>query len=240
MKSSGKVITIVFLVFLASSSLVRLAYVPAFGHFVILLHDVSPGYMEQLREITNVISAYGFQNETYLLVIPNHGGEKPLCKYPAFVRFLEMLEREGYHIELHGYNHIGEEFNCNASTAEEKLELGLREFKKCGLPFPEYFIAPRYSMSSDALGVLLSHNITVIGKDFIYFPDGRIEPVYNHEYTWYIPDFLVPYQLLSAESAYSHINGTFILSVHPVAVNNDAGMTFLRRFLRFVRKKDWS
>ncbi len=234
MKSTGKVIAVMFLVFLASSSFGKPAYVPAFGHFAILLHDVSPGYMTQLKEITGIISSYGLQNETYLFVIPNHGGEKPLCRYPAFVEFLKELKSEGYHIELHGYDHIGDEFDCGSSIAEEKLELGLGEFKKCGLPFPRYFIAPRYSLSRDALGVLLGHNITVIGRDFIYLPDGRAEPVYNHEYTWYIPEFLLPYELSSAESAYSSMNGTFFLSIHPGAANNNAGMRFLREFLGFA------
>ena len=234
MKSAGKVIAAVFLVFLASSSFGRPAYVPAFGHFAILIHDVSPGYMAELKEITGVINEYGLQNETYLFVIPNHGGEKPLCGHPAFVEFLKELEREGYHIELHGYTHVGREFDCNADRAEEKLELGLGEFRKCGLPYPRYFIAPRYALSRDALGVLVGHNITVVGRDFIYFPDSRAEPVYNREYTWYTPGFLLPYELSSAENAYSNMNGTFFLSVHPGAVNNNAGMRFLREFLRFA------
>ncbi len=236
MKSTGKVIAAVLLVFLASSSFGKPAYAPAFGHFAILIHDVSPGYMVELREITGVINEYGLQNETYLLVIPNHGGEKPLCRYPAFVEFLKELEREGYHVELHGYNHIGDEFDCGAGKAEEKLELGLGEFRECGLPSPRYFIAPRYAISKDALGVLLGHNITVIGRDFIYFPDGRAEPVYNHEYTWYTPRFLLPYELSSAESAYLNMNGTFFLSVHPGALNNEAGMEFLREFLHLVKE----
>ena len=226
---------VLFLVLLSSSSLFSPAYVPAFGHFAILVHDVSPAYLPQLREITAVIDEYGLQNETYLFVIPNHGGKMPIWKYREFMEFLLELEREGYHIGLHGYTHIGDEFNCNASTAERKLELGLRALSYLNVT-PRYFIAPRYALSNDALSVLLAHNITVIGEDFIYLPKGTVEPVYNREYTWYTPSFLLPYELVSAESAYANINGTFFLSVHPGAVNNKAGMEFLRGFLGFVSR----
>ncbi|WP_457742564.1 DUF2334 domain-containing protein [Thermococcus sp.] len=227
---------VLFLVLLSSSSLSSPAYVPAFGHFAILLHDVSPAYMPQLKAITAVIDEYGLQNRTYLFVIPDHGGKMPMWKYRAFMEFLVRLRNEGYHIELHGYTHIGDEFDCNASTAGKKLELGLKALSYLNVT-PEYFIAPRYALSTAALEVLLRHNITVIGKDFIYFPNGTVEPIYNHEYTWYLPSFILFYQLASAESVYENINGTFFLSVHPRAVNNRAGMEFLREFLEFVKKE---
>ncbi|MEO2151762.1 MAG: DUF2334 domain-containing protein [Thermococcus sp.] len=226
---------VVALVLLSSSSLSSPAYLLAFGRFAILVHDVSPAYLPQLREITAVINEYGLQNETYLFVIPNHGGKMPIWKYREFMEFLGELRRKGYHVELHGYTHIGDEFNCNASTAEKKLELGFRAFSYLNVT-PRYFIAPRYSLSRDALSVLLAHNITVIGEDFIYFPNGTVEPTYNREYTWYTPSFLLSYELTSAESAYANINGTFFLSVHPGAVNNRAGMEFLREFLGFVSR----
>ncbi|WP_099209991.1 DUF2334 domain-containing protein [Thermococcus henrietii] len=227
---------VLFLVLLSSSSLSRPAYLLEFGRFAILLHDVSPGYLPQLRQITAVIDEYGFQNETYLFVIPDHGGKMPMWRYKGFIAFLEELKREGYHIELHGYTHIGDEFNCNATVAERKLELGLRALSYLNVT-PKYFIAPRYTLSNAALEVLLRHNITVIGEDFIYFPNGTVEPIYNREYTWYLPSFLLPYELVSAESAYANINGTFFLSIHPKAVNNRAGMEFLRGFLAFVKKE---
>ena len=231
------IFAVLFLVLLSSSSLSSPAYVPAFGRFAILVHDVSPGYLPQLRQITAVIDEYGLQNETYLFVIPNHGGEMPIWKYGAFMEFLAKLEREGYHIELHGYTHIGNEFDCNATVAGRKLELGLRALSYLNVT-PEYFIAPRYALSKAALKVLLKHNITVIGRDFIYFPNGTVEPIYNVEYTWYLPPLLLRYQLTSAESAYSNIKGTFFLSIHPKAVNKGAGIEFLREFLEFVKERE--
>jgi len=229
------VFAVLFLVLLSSSSITSPAYVPSFGHFAILLHDVSPAYLPQLQQITAVIDEYGLQNETYLFVIPDHGGKMPIWKYGAFMEFLEELEREGYHIELHGYTHVGDEFDCDATVAERKLELGLKALSYLNVT-PKYFIAPRYALSRAALEVLLRHNLTVIGRDFLYFPNGTVEPICNREYTWYIPSFLLPYQLASAESVYLNLNGTFFLSIHPRAVNNKAGMEFLREFLKFVKE----
>ena len=228
------ILLVVFLVFLSSSSLGQPAYLPQFGRFAILIHDVSPGYLPQLRQITGIIDAYNLQNETYLFVIPNHGGKEPMERYPEFVAFLRNLSAEGYHIELHGYDHIGDEFDCNAEVAEEKLETGLEAFRILNLSGPDYFIAPRYALSEEALYVLLKDNITVIGEDFVYYPNGTVEPILNREYTWYLPSPLLDYQLESAEEVYQNSGGTFFLSIHPKAVNNCAGIEFLRRFLAFA------
>ncbi|WP_048151780.1 DUF2334 domain-containing protein [Thermococcus cleftensis] len=228
-----QVFAVLFLVLLSSSSLGSPAYLPAFGRFAILIHDVSPAYLPQLEEITALIDEYGLQNETYLFVIPDHGGKMPMWKYKAFMDFIEGLKREGYHVELHGYTHVGDEFDCNASTAGRKLELGLDALAVINAT-PEYFIAPRYSLSKPALGVLLDHNITVIGEDFIYFPNGTAEPIYNREYTWYLPEPLLDYQLASARASSAFTRGTFFLSLHPGAANNEAGVEFLKAFLRSV------
>ncbi|ASJ08781.1 polysaccharide deacetylase [Thermococcus siculi] len=229
---------VVLLVFVSSSSLDEPAYLQNFGRFVILVHDVSPGYLPQLKQITVLIDAYGLQNETYLFVIPNHGGEKPLWEHPEFISFIQNLSARGYHIELHGYDHIGNEFDCSAGVAEERLELGLEAFESCNLSRPHYFIAPRYSLSGDALSVILSRNITVIGGDFVYYPNGTSVPVLNREYTWYLPSPLLDYQLESARTSYRNTRGTFFISIHPKAANNGAGLEFLRRFLEFVRKQE--
>ncbi len=113
----------VFLVVLSSSSLSEPAYLSQFGHFAILIHDVSPGYLPQLQEITEIIDEYNLQNETYLFVIPNHGGGEPIEHHPEFAAFLRNLSNEGYHIELHGYDHIGREFDCDSRTANNEAGL---------------------------------------------------------------------------------------------------------------------
>jgi len=226
------VLCMVALVAASTSSLEAPAYVPGMGHFVILIHDVSPVYLNQLKEITAVISSYGLQNVTYLWVIPDHAGRYPIWKYPAFVSYLESLRAQGYHIELHGYNHIGDEFDCNASVAEKKLELGLKALSYLNVT-PRYFIAPRYSLSPAARKVLLSHNLTIIGKRTMYLPNGEELPIDNVEYTWYMCPYMERYELLRAECNYGE-NWTMFLSLHPRAVNNRAGMEFLREFLAYV------
>ncbi|WP_297457913.1 DUF2334 domain-containing protein [Thermococcus sp.] len=229
------VLATISLVYVSTSSLGEPAYLPEFGRFVILIHDVSPGYAEQLREITAIINGYNLQNRTYLFVIPDHGGGERLRDHPEFEALLENLSSEGYHIGLHGYDHIGREFDCSRGEAERRLDMGLRELGNAGF-IPEYFLPPRYALSGEALRVLLSRNLTVIGEDFVYFPNGTAEPILNREYTWYLSRFLLNYRLESAQSSYENTRGTFFLSVHPKAVNSGAGLEFLREFLNYVRK----
>ncbi|WP_456367860.1 DUF2334 domain-containing protein [Thermococcus sp.] len=230
------VLLLIALVFLSSSDLADPTYIPDFGHIVILVHDVSPAYYPELRQLTDLIETYGLQNQTYLFVIPNHGGSGDMSHHPEFVAFLRSLAEKGYHVELHGYDHIGNEFDCDAEEAEIKVDLGLEELESLGFT-PKYFIPPRYSLSKSALKVLLSHNLTVIGRDFIYFPDGIQKPIVNREYTWYTPDPLVEYQLMSAEETYRSVRGTFFLSLHPRAANTRSGLEFFREFFEFLQTR---
>ncbi|WP_456419806.1 DUF2334 domain-containing protein [Methanocaldococcus infernus] len=92
---------------------------------IIFIHDVSPKYFNELKDIEKIIDKYNYQDRTYLFIIVNHANEYNLKNYPKFVEYLHHLESKGYHIEYHGYNHIGEEFNCNKSVAEEKLNNSL-------------------------------------------------------------------------------------------------------------------
>ena len=39
---------------------------------IILIHDVSPVYLDDLKEIDEVISKYGYSKRTYLFLIVNH------------------------------------------------------------------------------------------------------------------------------------------------------------------------
>ena len=206
---------------------------------VILLHDVSPVYMDYLENITDLISSYGFQNVTYLFVIPNHAGKYDLRKYPKFAEYLHSLESQGYKVCLHGYTHIGREFDCNASTAERKLNAALTVMESVNLT-PCCFLPPRYALSRDALQVLLSHNLTVFTKGSIVYPNGTKEPIVNREYTWYLPGWKLPFELRRAKRDYLSTSGTFFLSIHPGAVNNKAGMEFLREFLGFVKERESS
>ncbi|MBP1912012.1 DUF2334 domain-containing protein [Thermococcus stetteri] len=205
---------------------------------VILIHDVSPVYLKDLKEITEIISEYGMENSTYLFVIPNHADNHPIEDYPDFVKFLKESRANGYHIELHGYTHEYREFDCDAETARKKLELGLESLKALNFS-PSYFIPPNYAISEDALKVVLSHNLSVITKDSLYTPQGRPHKIMNREYTWYLSDSSIALKLAleKAKHDYKKCRGTFYLSIHPKAVNHGVGLKFLREFLQFVQRE---
>jgi predicted deacetylase len=204
---------------------------------VILIHDVSPVYSDELKEIIDVISAYGLQTSTYLLVIPNHANKHDLREYPEFVDYLHSLEGEGYHIGLHGYNHIGTEFDCNGSVSRRKMENALHIMNSVNLT-PEVFLPPEYALSDDAMVTVLRYNLTVITRDSIILPNGTREYIVNREYTWYVSKLELPFKLRDAEKDYLKTRGTFYLSLHPRAINNPAGIEFLREFLQFVKEMD--
>ena len=202
---------------------------------VILVHDVSPVYEDELKELFDIISSYGFQNRTYLFVIPNHAGSNDLRERRGFVEYLHRLQAQGYTIGIHGYTHAGPEFNCSRDDAERKLGLAMEIMEAVNLT-PEYFLPPHYALSEDALQVVLSRNMTVIGREEVITPNGWRERITNREYTWYLPRWKLAFELKRAEVEYLKTEGAFFLSLHPRAANDEAGLEFLRRFLEFVRK----
>ncbi|AFK21656.1 DUF2334 domain-containing protein [Pyrococcus sp. ST04] len=203
--------------------------------FIILVHDVSPVYISYLQNITKIIQEYGLQSDTYLLIIPNHAGNNEISKYPMFVAMIKRLEREGFKVGIHGYTHIGDEFNCNSSVAEEKIKLATIALKKANISFERIFVPPRYSISKEALNVLLKDNFTVILRDRIYYPNGTCIKVKNREYTWYASNFTLGIRLIIAKFEFRKNKENFILSLHPKAANYGCGLEFLRRFLEFVK-----
>lgn len=208
---------------------------PRSCRLVILVHDVSPVYLKELKEITEIIDEYGMANNTYFFVIPNHAGKHPIDKDPDFVKFLKESQAKGCHIELHGYVHEYREFDCDAGTARKKLELGLEELRALNFS-PSYFVPPNYAISEDALKVVLSHNLSVITKDTLYTPQGTSYKIINREYTWYLQNSSTKLNitLKKAKHDYTRCKGTFYLSIHPRAVNHGAGLKFLREFLSFA------
>jgi len=118
----------------------------------------------ELKEIEKIIDKYHYQNRTYLFLIVNHANRYNLKDYPEFVNYLHKLEKEGYNIEFHAYNHIGNEFNCNKSVVEEKLNKSFKILEECGFNSKgiKYFIPPRYALSKDAEKLFLEKNMTII------------------------------------------------------------------------------
>ncbi|AEH07116.1 DUF2334 domain-containing protein [Methanothermococcus okinawensis] len=208
---------------------------------IILIHDVSPVYFNELKDIEKIIDKNHYQNRTYLFVIVNHANEYNLKNYPKFTKYLHHLDNEGYHIEYHAYNHIGAEYKCNKTVASEKLNDSFKILKDCGFNTKKikYFIPPRYKLSTDAENVFLNKNITIIMEYYILKKENNgIKRVIitNKEYTWYMPNIVVKPMILLAMLDYNLSKHQFCLSIHPKAVNYGNGLIFLDKFLNATNK----
>ncbi len=203
---------------------------------IILIHDVSPKYFNELKDIEKTINKNHYQDRTYLFLIVNHANKYNLKNYPKFVKYLHHLNNEGYHIEYHAYNHIGREFDCNKSVAEEKLNNSFKILNDCGVDTNniQYFIPPRYGLSKDSEGVFLNKNITIIMDYYILKKENNTIKkiiITNKEYTWYLPKNMSKKMELLALSDYETSQHQFCLSIHPKAVNYGGGLEFLDYFL---------
>ncbi|MFA4661467.1 DUF2334 domain-containing protein [Pyrococcus kukulkanii] len=219
--------------------LIELTYSPCqtryTGGFMVLVHDVSPAYTSNVREIAELLKDLGYQNSTMLFIIPNHAGNHPISKDENFTKLIRGLEKEGFKVGIHGYTHSMDEFNCNSSLAEAKIEEAIEEMHKANITFERVFIPPQYSISQDALKVLLKNNFTVILKDKIYYPNGSCAKIANREYTWYASNWSLGIRLFIAKLNYRLHSDNFMLSIHPKAVNHGCGMEFLRKFLEWLK-----
>ncbi|ASJ15633.1 polysaccharide deacetylase [Thermococcus chitonophagus] len=233
-----KVIPLI-LIGLLIASLIRLTYSPCqsryTGSFMIIVHDVSPVYTSDIRKIVDVLKDLGYQNSTMLFIIPNHAGNHPISRDKNFAKLIRELEKEGFKVGIHGYTHSRDEFNCNSSVAEAKIEEAIGEMHKANISFEKVFIPPEYSISQDALKVLLKNNFTVILKDKIYYPNGSCAKIANREYTWYASNWSLGIRLFIAKLDYRLHSSNFVLSIHPKAVNYGCGMEFLRKFLKWLK-----
>ncbi|WP_292460378.1 DUF2334 domain-containing protein [Methanothermococcus sp.] len=207
---------------------------------IILVHDVSPIYLKELKEIVNIINRNNYQNRTFLFIIVNHANKYNIENYPNFVKYLQFLEKEGYHLEYHAYNHIGGEYNCNKTVAEKKLNESFKILNDCGIDTKKikYFIPPRYKISKDSEEVFLNKNISIIMDYYLLKKDNNsMEKIIitNKEYTWYMPKNLVKITELLAISDYKTSQHQFYLSIHPKAVNYGGGLEFLNYFLNTTK-----
>ncbi|ABR54501.1 conserved hypothetical protein [Methanococcus vannielii SB] len=207
---------------------------------VILIHDVSPIYFEELKEIDEILSKNGYSSRTYLFVIVNHGNTNDISKNADFIAYLLYLKTKGYIIELHGYDHIGQEFNCNASIAAEKLDKSLSILENHTGRKISYIMPPRYGLSDEAKSKIFEKNLSiVIGSYYLEkdFHEIKVIKIENKEYTWYLEKENVENQLLNAKNEYINSKNPYFLSIHPKAVNYGGGIEFLDKFLSFTKKK---
>jgi len=215
---------------------------------IILVHDVSPKYFKQLKEVINVINKYHYANYTMLFVIPDletppSGGKWDLRRNREFVKYLHELEREGYKIELHGYKHTFHEFNCPKDECLEKLHNAEIIMRDCGFDNLSFFIPPAWALNNDSLEVLLKHNYTVILTNEIIYPNGTTKKIMNKEYTWYLKKEYVNLYLIKAEINYRYAlkhHIPFYLSLHPQTITYGGGLEFLNKFLKFINNSQSS
>ena len=65
---------------------------------VILIHDVSPVYFEDLKEIDEIISKNGYSDRTYLFVIVNHANDNDITENLDFINYLRYFVITSYSI----------------------------------------------------------------------------------------------------------------------------------------------
>uniref|UniRef100_A9AA29 Polysaccharide deacetylase n=1 Tax=Methanococcus maripaludis (strain C6 / ATCC BAA-1332) TaxID=444158 RepID=A9AA29_METM6 len=208
---------------------------------IILIHDVSPVYLEDLKEIDEVISKYGYSKRTYLFLIVNHANDNPLEKNQDFVKYIRYLQTKGYNIELHGYDHIEREFDCNYSIAMEKIEKSLEILNTYKIDGISCILPPRYGISEDSKKTMLENGFSVIiGQYAFEMNNGKTYKynITNNEYTWYLEENTTSNQLNLAKEEYLESEYKYFLSIHPKAVNYGGGIEFLDEFLNFTKEEN--
>jgi len=201
---------------------------------VLLIHDVSPWYIDYIKEIVAVTDKFGYQDSTYLFVIVNHAERAPIERYRDFIDYLHGLEKKGYHIELHGYNHIGKEYDTDYKTASEDLRRAMVTMFMLGF-LPHYIFPPRNAYTRDSLSAMHAFGLNVITANNYYGANGEHVKIMAREYTWYL-ETKQQYEkektkfIQDRNYAINH-NIPFYISIHPKAVNTLFGMKLLREIL---------
>ncbi|MBG0768883.1 DUF2334 domain-containing protein [Methanococcus maripaludis] len=208
---------------------------------VILIHDVSPVYLEDLKEIDQVISKYGYSKRTYLFLIVNHANEYPLEENQDFVKYIRYLQTKGYNVELHGYDHIECEFNCNCTLAMEKIEKSLEILNGLKIDGISCILPPRYGISEDSKKAMLKKGFSIIVGQYAFEMDNGTVYTYNitnKEYTWYLEENNTLNEVNIAKEEYLGSEYKYFLSIHPKAVNYGGGIEFLDEFLDFTKEEN--
>jgi predicted deacetylase len=139
-------------------------------YLVVSIHDVSPFYEKELRQIFAQLDAIGLEKKN-LLVVPNWKGEYPLRKHPKFADLIKKQFDTSSDCILHGYAHQGNtpivlaalcpdfsfsfEFcNLNYEQADQKIGQALAELRRSLGLKPSGFIAPSWALSRETLWCL--------------------------------------------------------------------------------------
>lgn len=69
------------------------------------IHDVSPRFLPQIERLDTHLACHAKTDRVALLVVPDHWGEAPIARDPAFQRWLRRRHAAGAEIILHGWSH---------------------------------------------------------------------------------------------------------------------------------------
>lgn len=69
------------------------------------IHDVSPRFLPQIERLDAHFARHGDTDRIALLVVPDHWGEAPIARDPAFCAWLRRRHAGGAEIILHGWSH---------------------------------------------------------------------------------------------------------------------------------------
>ncbi len=211
---------------------------------ILLVHDVSPPYFDELKEIVEIIDKHNYSRNTVLFVIPDfenmtNNGKWDLRKNKEFVDYLHELKERGYRIELHGYKHTYHEFKYPKNIASDKLQKATVIMRDCGFNNTTLFLPPAWALSNESIEILTENNHTIILTDKIILPNGTTKKISNHEYTWYLKNHSVELYLKKAKLDYyiaSKNKIPYYISMHPGVVNYGGGLIFLDKFLNETGK----
>ncbi len=149
-------------------------------YFNVSIHDISPAREGQVRSLLQLCEECGVSRGT-LLVVPNWYGRYPLQPQQPLVQWLQSLNRNGWEIALHGYehrmpeparltfrqrliahhytDHEGEFYLLRGTDASARIAKGLQIMQICGLE-PVGFVAPAWLMNQETLPALEQFSFT--------------------------------------------------------------------------------
>ena len=167
--------------------------------FLLRFDDIHPEMNHRnFQRMTDLMSGYGIKG--ILGVIPdNHDkGLQKSKEDPNFWKKIKVLEKKGFWIAQHGYQHVydtknGGILNLNPQSEfaghpyaiqKEKMEAGKRILEKKGL-FPTLFMAPSHSFDQTTLAVAKEFDYAItdgyglwpkIKKELLFIPQLFASP----------------------------------------------------------------
>lgn len=146
------------------------------GYFTVSIHDASPAFSSELREIVGELDSCGTIPKS-ILAIPNYRGQYDILKDQRFLSWLHSLRERGDEIVHHGYSHLAGEGKhtsfCNYlydrffakgsgefqylsyREAENRISLSKEIFHGVGIDC-QGFVAPAWLMSREAERALVA------------------------------------------------------------------------------------